>query len=347
MEQNGFSFCSGRPFLLGNRQQQAPFEQGHHHRRRLRFQGQHLLNIHREHLGHLGPHEVGELDGVQVGILVSIGVVEVVLQGAKNADGEQAERSAIHVLQAEQRILPGTLARLAGCQDDGADAVGAERPNRVSVLRASGFAGDGPGVAGVQQDQLTTRQARQRVVNVLGTQPILAGPSEFEARPAEPKLAGQDRLVQLKFTLTGNLEKLGIELNHRVVDFALYQQRLNKFEFDITSLAYAGTNNPGQEFADLFGSKAAVTEDSGNLAGVSSPAVDAIIARMTSAKTKAELLPACRALDRVITHSHYLIPQWTAATHRMAFNDQRLAHPAQMPPYATGENWAIFTWWAR
>ncbi len=144
-----------------------------------------------------------------------------------------------------------------------------------------------------------------------------------------------------------NLEKLGIELNHRVVDFALYQQRLNKFDFDITSLAYAGTNNPGQEFADLFGSKAAVTEDSGNLAGVSSPAVDAIIARMTSAKTKAELLPACRALDRVITHSHYLIPQWTATTHRMAFNDRRLAHPAQMPPYATGEIWAIFTWWAR
>ena len=144
-----------------------------------------------------------------------------------------------------------------------------------------------------------------------------------------------------------NLEKLGIEFNHRAVDFALYQQRLNRFEFDITSLAYAGTNNPGQEFADLFGSKAAVTEDSGNLAGVSSPAVDAIITRMTGAKTKAELLPACRALERVITHSHYLIPQWTAPTHRMAFNDRRLARQDPMPPYAAGENWAIYTWWAK
>jgi microcin C transport system substrate-binding protein len=144
-----------------------------------------------------------------------------------------------------------------------------------------------------------------------------------------------------------NLEKLGITFNHRAVDFALYQQRLNRFEFDITSLAYAGTNNPGQEFADLFGSKAAVTEDSGNLAGVSSPAVDAIITRMTGAKTKAELLPACRALERVITHSHYLIPQWTAPTHRMAFNDRRLARHDPMPPYAAGENWAIYTWWAK
>ena len=144
-----------------------------------------------------------------------------------------------------------------------------------------------------------------------------------------------------------NLEKLGIAFNHRAVDFALYQQRLNRFEFDITTLAYAGTNNPGQEFADLFGSKAAITEDSGNLAGVSSPAVDAIITRMTGAKTKADLLPACRALERVITHSHYLIPQWTAATHRMAFNDRRLARHEPMPPYAAGENWAIYTWWAK
>ena len=144
-----------------------------------------------------------------------------------------------------------------------------------------------------------------------------------------------------------SLEKLGITFNHRAVDFALYQQRLNRFEFDITSLAYAGTNSPGQEFADLFGSKAAITEDSGNLAGVTSPAVDAIITRMTGAKTKAELLPACRALERVITHSHYLIPQWTAATHRMAFNDRRLARRDPMPPYAAGENWAIYTWWAK
>jgi microcin C transport system substrate-binding protein len=144
-----------------------------------------------------------------------------------------------------------------------------------------------------------------------------------------------------------SLEKLGIQLKYRAVDFALYQQRLSKFEFDIISLAYGGTHSPGQEYADMFGSKAAVTEDSGNMAGVSSPAVDAIIAGMTSAKTPAELLPACRALDRVISHSHYLIPQWTATTHRMAFNDRRLARPAQVPPYSTGEGWAISTWWAR
>lgn len=144
-----------------------------------------------------------------------------------------------------------------------------------------------------------------------------------------------------------NLEKLGIQLHFRPVDFALYQQRLQKFEFDITSLAYAGTHNPGQEYADLFGSKAADIEDSGNLSGVKSPAVDALISKMTSAKTKAELLPACRALERVISHSHLLIPQWAAGTHRMVYNGWRIARPETMPPYAQGEGWAIDTWWAK
>ena len=144
-----------------------------------------------------------------------------------------------------------------------------------------------------------------------------------------------------------NLEKLGIKLNFRPVDFALYQQRLQKFEFDITSLAYGGTHNPGQEYADIFGSKAADIEDSGNLTGVKSAAIDALINKMTGAKSKAELWPACRALERVIAHSHLLIPQWAAATHRIVYNSWRLAKPAAMPPYAQGEGWAIETWWVK
>ena len=143
-----------------------------------------------------------------------------------------------------------------------------------------------------------------------------------------------------------NLEKLGITLRFRPVDFALYQQRLQKFDFDVTTIAYAGTANPGQEYADLFGSQAADTEDSGNLAGVKSPAVDALLDRMVSAKTKPDYLAACHALERVITHSHVFIPQWYSGTHRMAYNAWRLERPTVTPPYFRGETWAIDTWWA-
>ena len=144
-----------------------------------------------------------------------------------------------------------------------------------------------------------------------------------------------------------NLEKLGITLRFRPVDFALYQQRLQKFDFDITTIAYAGTANPGQEYADLFGSQAADTEDSGNLAGVKSAAVDSIISLMVSAKTEAQYRAACRTLDRVISHSHVLLPQWFAGTHRMAYNAWRLERPKVTPPYFRGETWAIDKWWAR
>ena len=143
-----------------------------------------------------------------------------------------------------------------------------------------------------------------------------------------------------------NLEKLGITLRFRPVDFALYQQRLQKFDFDVTTIAYAGTANPGQEYADLFGSQAADTEDSGNLAGVKSPAVDAILSHMVGAKTQPDYLAACHALERVITHSHVFIPQWYSGTHRMAYNAWRLERPTVTPPYFRGETWAIDTWWA-
>ena len=143
-----------------------------------------------------------------------------------------------------------------------------------------------------------------------------------------------------------NLEKLGITLRFRPVDFALYQQRLQKFDFDVTTIAYAGTANPGQEYADLFGSQAADTEDSGNLAGVKSPAVDAILSHMVGAKTQPDYLAACHALERVITHSHVFIPQWFSGTHRMAYNAWRLERPTVTPPYFRGETWAIDTWWA-
>jgi microcin C transport system substrate-binding protein len=69
---------------------------------------------------------------------------------------------------------------------------------------------------------------------------------------------------------------------------------------------------------------------------------------MTGARTQQELLPACRALDRVVTHSHVLVPQWSAGTHRMAYSAVRLAKPDTMPPYTQNpEVWALDTWWAR
>jgi microcin C transport system substrate-binding protein len=144
-----------------------------------------------------------------------------------------------------------------------------------------------------------------------------------------------------------NLAKIGIEMRMRIVDFALYQNRVQKFDYDMIIINFQGTHTPGQEYAEIFGSKAADTPDSGNYAGVKNPAVDDLVAKMVAAQTKADLLPACRALERVIAHSHYLVPQWNGGKHNLAYAAQKLSFKEPMPPYARAEGWLLNTWWAK
>ena len=144
-----------------------------------------------------------------------------------------------------------------------------------------------------------------------------------------------------------NLEKLGITLKLRNVDYALYQQRMDKYDFDIVTLNVPGTHNPGQEYAELFGSAAADQEGGSNYVGLKSRAVDSIIAQMAAAKSEQQMLPACHALERIIVQGHYLIPQYYSGTHRMVYDAWRLALPWQIPAYSPGELWAVYTWWAK
>ncbi|MDR2297146.1 MAG: extracellular solute-binding protein [Comamonas sp.] len=144
-----------------------------------------------------------------------------------------------------------------------------------------------------------------------------------------------------------NLEKLGITLKLRNVDYALYQQRMDKYDFDIVTLNVPGTHNPGQEYAELFGSAAADQEGGSNYVGLKSRAVDAIITQMAAAKSEQQMLPACHALERIIVQGHYLIPQYYSGTHRMVYDAWRLALPGQIPAYSPGELWAVYTWWAK
>ncbi|RMX01795.1 ABC transporter substrate-binding protein [Allofranklinella schreckenbergeri] len=144
-----------------------------------------------------------------------------------------------------------------------------------------------------------------------------------------------------------NLQKIGIELRFRVVDFALMLQRMDAFDYDITSLNIQGTHNPGQEYAQLFGSFAADQNGSANYSGLKSPAVDALIARMVQAGTQADYQAACRALERVVTAENIMVPAWYASNFRVVYNAQRLAFQAPMPPYVqVMENWAMAYWWA-
>jgi len=141
-----------------------------------------------------------------------------------------------------------------------------------------------------------------------------------------------------------NLAKLGIDAQFRSTDFALYQQRLQNFDFDMTTLAMPQGQSPGNELFDYFGSQAAATPGSNNFSGVRSPVVDALIRTILDARSRADLVTATHVLDRVLMHQYIVIPQWFSDAHRMAY-ERTLAHPAALPLYYSAEEWMIATWW--
>jgi microcin C transport system substrate-binding protein len=145
---------------------------------------------------------------------------------------------------------------------------------------------------------------------------------------------------------TKNLEKLGFRVNYKVIDFAILQKRLDVFDFEIISNRIVGSESPGTELMERFGSKAATTEGSGNFIGIQDPAVDALLENVTTAKTRPQLITAVRALDRVLRHGHYTVPHWYGAVHRVAWRNGRFELPAVMPRYYQPETWASSTWWA-
>lgn len=141
-----------------------------------------------------------------------------------------------------------------------------------------------------------------------------------------------------------NLAKLGITLNFRQSDFALYQKRLEAFDFDMISLRYPDSQIPGTELIDRFGSRSADVEGSDNVIGLKDPAVDALLADLVRAKTYDDLVAAARALDRVLMHGSYIVPHWFSSVHRMAFKSH-LHFPDKLPLYFTSEGWLVSTWW--
>ena len=143
-----------------------------------------------------------------------------------------------------------------------------------------------------------------------------------------------------------NLEKLGIAVNYKVVDFAILQKRLDVFDFEIISNRLVGSEAPGTELLERYGSAAADVEGSSNVIGLKNPAVDALLEQMLSAHTRAELVPRLRALDRVLRHGHYSVPHWYSSVHRVAWRAGRFEQPAQTPRYYQPENWVTTVWWA-
>lgn len=158
------------------------------------------------------------------------------------------------------------------------------------------------------------------------------------------EVAGSRRQSPFTDPIYHNLNRLGIQVRTNLADAATLRARLRTFEFDYTSVSLREARMPGDELWRVFNSAAADRPGSENLAGVKSPAVDALIQHLLNAGNQEELQTAARALDRVLIHNHYFIP-WRYLKNHYVMYHHRLRHPEVLPQYYAATEWAIRTWW--
>lgn len=140
-----------------------------------------------------------------------------------------------------------------------------------------------------------------------------------------------------------NLKKLGIQANYRVLDQALYQERIQNFNFDIIVHVYGQSQSPGNEQKNYWHSQMADVKGSGNLAGINSPVVDDLVEKIIYANTQDELTASCKALDRVLWYGFYIIPNWYVGGHRLVYYD-KFYMPEQLPKYYNYMQ-LLMSWW--
>ena len=153
-----------------------------------------------------------------------------------------------------------------------------------------------------------------------------------------------------------NLAKLGIRFKIRNVDFALYERRLQDFDFDMATIVEGSFTLPSSsDYTTYYGSKAADEKGSNNLRGVKSAAADHALAAMTAATTMADFTDACRALDRIVMWSHWQVPELYQDNEPVSYWD-KFGIPTVMPRFFTTDlapdvdpqlPWPITTWWAK
>jgi microcin C transport system substrate-binding protein len=143
-----------------------------------------------------------------------------------------------------------------------------------------------------------------------------------------------------------NLEKLGIRMNYRMIDAALAQKRLNDFDFDMVTQIKGGSPSPGNELYDDFGSRAASESGSENYGGIADPAIDALIDRVVKSSSRADLVTASRALDRVLLQGFYCVPNYYNDKYFVAYRNT-FGYPLVLPGHYVPQVWALTMWWTK
>jgi microcin C transport system substrate-binding protein len=148
-----------------------------------------------------------------------------------------------------------------------------------------------------------------------------------------------DTTERIAIPMQKSLERLGITMNIRKVDSSQYLNRWHDHDFDLVSSGFSSHIYPDTTLKISWGSD--YIDSTYNQAAVQDEAVDYLLDGIDEHQGDDEaLLRWGRALDRVLTWNHYVIPQWHLSMFRVASWD-KFSRPAIRPKYALG----IDTWW--
>lgn len=140
-----------------------------------------------------------------------------------------------------------------------------------------------------------------------------------------------------------NLSLLGIDAALQMVDPASFAVKQHDFDFDMTSVNFPESDDPGSEQAGYWGCAAAKSLGSANIAGVCSPAIDAMIIAETQAANRDAKIIAIHALDRLLRGGWYIVPWFHNSTEHIAYWQSRVAKPDA--PLQTGVDLSL--WWVK
>ena len=126
---------------------------------------------------------------------------------------------------------------------------------------------------------------------------------------------------------TQNLKQLGIEAKIRLVDQTQYIERYRQKDFDMLVAVWGQSETPGNEQREYWGSDAADSAGSRNLAGIKDPVVDELIELLVKSESREQLNVRTRALDRVLLWGHYVVPHWHIRADRVLYWD-KFSRPA-------------------
>jgi len=150
----------------------------------------------------------------------------------------------------------------------------------------------------------------------------------------------EDERLALVYQRT--LARIGIKASVRTVDSSQYQERRQRFDFDMIRFTWGVSLSPGNEQLNRWSTASADSEGSFNYPGATQPALDVLIEAMLSASSREDFVAAVRAYDRVLISGFYVAPlfylpeQWIARW-------TTIERPEVTP--ITGYN--LPAWWAR